>query len=211
MSRIQQIAMTVAIVSTCFGSSTSATTIFQGRLANGSVGSTCTVSGQSKCAMFYDSTLNITILNNWSIGQGAWSATAAVGSAQFLAAAAGFSATGLTGWVLPTGEGNIPGASSQFSSIWNDVGGSSVGLKSQFDGVLGGRFWSSTDDATYNYLAWYFSSDNGSLKNDSPKSNSYYVVAVRPGDVAAIPEPETYAMLMAGLSVLVMAVRQRSV
>ena len=45
--------------------------VFQGRLADGTASATCTVSGTGKCAMFYNTTLNITILNDWNIGTGA--------------------------------------------------------------------------------------------------------------------------------------------
>jgi hypothetical protein len=41
------------------------------------------------------------------------------------------------------------------------------------------------------------------------KSNALYAVAVRPGDVAAIPEPQAYALLLAGLGAVVVAVRRR--
>jgi hypothetical protein len=78
--------------------------VFQGRLANGTASSTCTVSGTTKCAMFYNTTLDITILNDWNIGTGFWSATAAEGSAQDLAKSAGEAQTDFVGWVLPTGD-----------------------------------------------------------------------------------------------------------
>jgi hypothetical protein len=56
--------------------------------------------------MFYNTTLNITILNDWGLGSVFWSATAAAGSAQAVAESAGFAQTGLTGWFLPTGDGS---------------------------------------------------------------------------------------------------------
>ena len=81
---------------------------FEGRDANGTVNNSSTVTGATKCVMIYDSTLDITILNDWNIGIGFWSATASPGSAQALAETAGFNATGLTGWRLPTGDGLQP-------------------------------------------------------------------------------------------------------
>ena len=37
----------------------------------------------------------------------------------------------------------------------------------------------------------------------------FYALAVRPGDVAVVPEPQTYALLMLGLTGLAVARRQR--
>ena len=109
---------------------------FQGRDATGAASVTCTATGAGKCTYFYDTTLGITILNNWNLGTGAWSAAATLGSAQALAASAGLAASGLTGWVLPTGDGDAAaGALNQYLSIWNSVGGSFAGLSGQFDGV----------------------------------------------------------------------------
>ena len=103
--------------------------VFQGRLADGTANATCTVSGAAKCAMFYNTTLNVTILNDWNIGRGFWSATAAAGSAQALAESAGAAQTDFTGWFLPTGDrGSVAGALNQYLSIWSDVGSSLAGL-----------------------------------------------------------------------------------
>lgn len=82
------------------------------------------VSGASKCTSFYFTTLDITILNDWNIGMGFWSPTAAAFSAQALAEFAGFAAT------------------NQYLSIWNAVGGTLAGLEAQFDGVQAGFYWS---------------------------------------------------------------------
>jgi hypothetical protein len=41
-------------------------------------------------------------------------------------------------------------------------------------------------------------------------TNYMYAWAVRPGDVAAVPEPETYSMLLAGLGMMGWAVRRKS-
>ena len=38
--------------------------VFEGRLADGTASATCTGSGAAKCAMFYNTTLNVTILND---------------------------------------------------------------------------------------------------------------------------------------------------
>lgn len=56
--------------------------------------------------------------------------------------------------------------------------------------------------------AWSFTTTNGYQGIDF-QSYEFYAWAVRPGDVAAIPEPETYAMLLAGLGLLGVAAKWR--
>ena len=158
--------------------------------------------------MIYDSTLNITILNNWNIGRGFWSATAAAFSAQWFAETAGFNATGLTGWRLPTGDGLQPaGALNEYLSIWNDVGGSFTQLASEFDGVQTDSYWSGSEsDADY---AWEFETISGS-HFDLLKPSKLLAVAVRSGDVvAAVPEPESLALVLVGLVAAGVARRRR--
>jgi len=211
MSRIHQIAL-VALLALSTLSTASAAPVFQGRLADGSASTTCTVSGPTKCTMFYNTTLDITILNNWNIGRGFWSASAVAGSAQALAESAGFSATGLTGWVLPTGA-NVGGtpAQNQFLSIWNDVGSTLAGLRNQFDGVLLRDFWSSSEYALNTQLAWGFSTvESGFQQGIAPKNTELYAVAVRRGNVTAtVPEPQSLALVMLALAAGLVARRLR--
>jgi len=188
-----------------------ATPVFQGRRADGTASATCTVSGATKCAMFYNTTLDVTILNDWNIGTGFWSATAAAGSAHALAASAGAAQTDFTGWFLPTGDGfSGARALNQYLSIWNDVGSSLAGLLSQFDGVRSDFYWSGTEYAPDPDSAWFFFTFTGEqLYLD--KSRALYAVAVRPGDVAAsVPEPQTLALALLALGATVVARRRRS-
>ena len=186
---------------------------FQGRLVNGTPSATCTASGATKCTYFFDTTLGITILNNWNLGVGTWSTNAAPGSVQALAASAGLAASSLTGWVLPTGNGGAAsGAQNQYKSIWTSVGSSFAKLSGQFDGVQSGLYWSGTEYAPNPGDAWGFRTDDGIQFHGSQTLAFYTVaaVAVRPGDVAAaVPEPQTYAMLSLGLGALMVAVRRR--
>ena len=190
----------------------SAAPVFQGRLADGTASTTCTVSGTDKCARFCDLSLDITILNDWNIGRGSWSATAAAGSAQALAESAGAAQTDFTGWFLPTGDGSkLAGALNQYLSIWNDVGGSLAGLKAQFDGVQSNFYWSGTEYAPNPNGARVFRTGGGEQVNFG-KGIAMHAVAVRPGDVAAsVPEPQTLALALLALGAAVVARRRRPV
>lgn len=57
--------------------------------------------------------------------------------------------------------------------------------------------------------AWYFATNSGHQAAPT-KSSEFYAWAVRPGDVAApIPEPESYALLLAGLGLLGVVAKRR--
>jgi hypothetical protein len=98
----------------------------------------------------------------------------------------------------------------QYLSIWNSVGGSFSGLSNQFDGVQSYLYWSGTEFAPLPGSAWLFGTGGGSQGN-SLQGLPLYAVAVRPGDVAvsSVPEPQAYAMMLAGLGALMVAVRRR--
>ena len=183
---------------------------FQGRDADGSVNNTCTATGGTKCVMIYDSTLNITILNDWNIGSGVWdgSATPSATSAQGIAKAQGEAQTDFTGWRLPTGDGSqSAGSLNEYLSIWNDVGGSLAGLQSEFDGVQADPYWSGSEVVAA--FAWIFVTGVGD-QNFVFRNPPLFAVAVRSGDVvAAVPEPESLALVLVGLVAAGVARRRR--
>lgn len=213
MSRIWQLALVAVLACGSLGTA-SANSVFEGRLADGTASSSCTVSGAGKCAMFYDSHLNITILNDWYSGYGNWSATAAAGSSQASVASAGAIQTSFaTGWVLPTSNSVLvpAGPPNQYLSIWNDVGGTFIGLQAQFDNVQPANYWSQTPYTDFFTIdeAWRFNAYFGDSAH--PKQDNFYLgVAVRAGDVAsAVPEPQSYSMLLIGLGAIAAAIRKR--
>lgn len=211
MHKAAKVAISAATATALLGAAGTAQAAFRGRDATGAASATCTAKGPGKCTYFYDTTLRITILNNWDLGFVTWSAAAAPGSAQALAASAGLAASGLTGWVLPTGDGLAEaGALNQYLSIWNSVGSSFAGMSGQFDGVHAFDYWSGTVYAPLPGNAWFFPADGGFHFIDL-YLRKYFVVAVRPGDVAAaIPEPQTYALMLMGLGAVLLARRKRT-
>jgi hypothetical protein len=73
-------------------------------------------------------------------------------------------------------------------------------------------YWSGTAYAPNpTYGAWYFGTNDGlQLYGNQPSAMAAW--AVRPGDVAAVAEPETYALMLAGMGLLAgVAKRRRSV
>ena len=71
-------------------------------------------------------------------------------------------------------------------------------------------YWFGTENALDKNHAWYFENRGGYQSGDTDKANLFHAMAVRPGDVlAAVPESETYAMMLAGLSALGVLARRR--
>jgi hypothetical protein len=131
-----------------------------------------------------------------------------------LAETAGYAATGLSGWVLPTADASQPNDGSQnplnqYLSIWYAAGGFPSTLPLQFDGVQVGAYYFSGSliAGSSSRLVWAFNS-NGSFTSsnlDVPR----FTVAVRPGDVAAVPEPRTWLLMLNGFGAVAVAWKRR--
>lgn len=70
-------------------------------------------------------------------------------------------------------------------------------------------FWLGTEYAPVPGLAWYFYTNLGG-QSAYTMGDRFYALAVRSGDVSPAPEPETYAMLLAGLGLISVVSRRRT-
>ena len=157
---------------------------------------------------YYDTALHITWLANWNAnGPMSWYDATAWAST--------LDVFGISGWRLPstsaTADGSVqPAASSSemahmFYTTWGNVGYPSPGYglsnTADFVNVLDSTvYWSGTDSSTDASLAWYFYSFLGFQDlGGYAKSAPLYAVAVRDGDVQAVPEPHAPALVAAPL------------
>lgn len=70
------------------------------------------------------------------------------------------------------------------------------------------NYWSGAEYANTTTSSWGFQTTHGNQTNLF-KGGQNFAWAVRDGDVAAVPEPETYAMLLAGLGLLGFTTRRK--
>jgi len=88
----------------------------------------------------------------------------------------------------------------------DDYGQADVGPVKHLQSFL---YWSGTAYEPYPFSsAWFFDAAIGAQYGllVGSQMNAW---AVRPGDVAAVPEPEAYAMLMSGLGLMCVVARRR--
>ncbi len=79
-----------------------------------------------------------------------------------------------------------------------------------FTNVQSSYHWSGTEHALNTAAAWYFYTNNGSQSNLG-KLSTLNALAVRPGDAtAAVPEPQTLALVLIALTGALVARRRRA-
>lgn len=142
---------------------------------------------------------------------------------------------GLSGWRLPTlvDKGNdgcnyassgtdcgyesdtSKATGSEMAHLYYDVLGNTrnggLSNKGNFLKLESTGYWTGVSYAPNANKAWHFVT-NGGFQYFNDKTGAFKALAVRDGDVlnaAAVPEPETFALLLAGLGIMAWRVRQR--
>ena len=131
--------------------------------------------------------------------------------------ASGLTVGTFSGWSLPAADPacgfDYNCTNSQMGELYyTALGNPTFGPLSNtgpFKNLLSNSYWSGTAYAPSPDDAWYFDTYNG-YQDTNNKINYLYALAVRPGDVAAVPEPGTVALFLAGLAG-VMVMRRRPV
>jgi len=97
-------------------------------------------------------------------------------------------------------------------AYWDTSGniqsGSGLTNTGPFTNLQANVYWSGTEYAPDTGYPWLFNFYDGNQSN-GPKYFVFYALAVSPGDVAAVPEADTWAMLLAGLGLVGVAARRR--
>ena len=136
--------------------------------------------------------------------------------------AAGLTVGTFSGWSLPAADpscGNPYGSpynctGSQMGELWytalGNTGGVAMSNTGPFRNLQSRHYWTGTEFAPNTArLAWLFDTNQGA-QDATFKEGPYYALAVRPGDVAAVPEPGKVALLLSGLAGMMVMRRKRA-
>lgn len=188
------------------GLSGTAQAALQGRDLNGSLGS---------FEAYYDTALDITWLADANVnGQMNWADANAWAAS--LSIADNVNNITYDNWRLPTvTDTGHPDCDNVYNitptCTVNMATGEMADLDtSVFTNLQGDGYWSATEYEPPNDFAWvvYFSHDTQGAYD---KVNNFFALAVSPGDVVAVPEADTWAMLLAGLGLVGFAARRRNI
>ena len=166
------------------------------------------LNGDGTVDAFYDTDLNITWRRNANLnGLMTW--------ADAVTWADNMTFGGYSDWRLPASAAclGFNCTASEMGHLWYVELGNLAGDVTPNTGNFGNMqlyaYWSGTTYATDPGQAYHLNIDGGD-QDVAGKGNALYAMAVRPGDVvAAVPEPETYAMMLAGLTALGVIGRRR--
>ena len=131
--------------------------------------------------------------------------------------ASGLTVGTFSGWSLPAADPacgvgfNCTGSQMgelYYTALGNPAGGP-LSKPGPFKDLRGDLYWSGTEYAPDPDRAWLFDPYYGTQFAEF-KYGRLYALAVRPGDVAAVPEPGTVALLLSGLAGVMVMRRQRS-
>jgi len=167
------------------------TAIYAGILAIGLV-STANAAYESRLDgnAYYDTELNLLWTTDANInGTDDWSSQ--------MAWASDLTINGVSNWRLPTQDEAV--------NFFDE--GISVSSPGPFINIQTDSYWTSTESNFFPDFALNFDLV-GFSSQLTPKDTALFAWAVHSGDVSPIPEPSTYAMLLAGLSLLGLARRK---
>lgn len=209
------------VLALAIGLSGTAQAALQGRDLNGST---------SSFEAYYDTELNITWLADANLASSNTFGVSGIYGGRmtwptantWVAAMNASNYFGYHDWRLPTSTQNCNNYNCTQSELGHlfyiELGGkdsTSIASKhnanySLFKNLASSQYWSGTPytGGLYRY-AWAFDFGTG-YQYQATYDISFYALAVHPGDIAAVPEPESYAMMLAGLALVsVVAGRRR--
>jgi hypothetical protein len=168
--------------------------------------------GDAVTDAFYDTDLNLTWLRNANVNRAPMTWFDAVSWSD------NYSFGGYSDWRLPTTQfcfGYNCGPYSELAHLWYVELGNTAGSFTNAGDFLNMQpysYWTGTQfDLISNNIAIAMDTRTGVQFKDFKNDKAPYAMAVRDGDVAAapVPEPQTYALLLAGLAALVAVVGRR--
>ena len=173
--------------------------------------------------MIYDTVLNITILQDWNSANTSGLASGTGGGMDWLTATAWASnlvCGGYSDWRLPSAlnlDGSGPCSNfycnrSEMGQIWYvELGNDALSYTNAgpFLNLQSGNYWSNTADPSDASKIWTFDASSGAQNQTYGWFYPRFAVAVRDGDVSAVPEPVSIATFVAGLGILSIFARKR--
>ena len=142
-----------------------------------------------------DTTTGLFWLKDWNVnGQNDWSAQRTW--------AENLSFAGSSEWALPTID--------EYATVMESAGKTYDGLRASFDNVIYDSYWSNTVySGAPSTVAWNFFVGGSGLAGFGSNTTPFSAVAVRASVTSPVPEPETYALMLAGLAVVGAAAKRR--